>query len=296
LLAHHEVGLNMTFASILAVASGADDDEHALRQAAHLASRDGAVVQVLLALPTEVASILAETFGGAALAIEATQAIARANVTTQAQVAAMARRVAEDLGLGFGADGPAPRIQMAIRESTTWLSLLAQTSLCDLVVIGARTAAGEGFWDGVPAEVLMASRLPLLVVRGEVLPMDRVAIAWDGSHPAGRAVKAALPLLKAAHEVIILQDEDGLTPAEMAAGCPECLKAYLALRGIEHVTTLIVTGPREGERLLTAAKRARADLLVAGAYGHTRLGEALFGGATRAFVEARSGPHLLLAH
>lgn len=57
-----------------------------------------------------------------------------------------------------------------------------------------------------------------------------------------------------------------------------------------------VRGAKVGPALLDAAQAFGAALLVAGAYRHSRLAEALFGGATRAFLEARDGPHLLIAH
>ena len=51
-----------------------------------------------------------------------------------------------------------------------------------------------------------------------------------------------------------------------------------------------------GPVLVDAARDLGAALLVSGAYGHSRLAEAIFGGATHAFLKAGDGPHLLIAH
>jgi nucleotide-binding universal stress UspA family protein len=60
-------------------------------------------------------------------------------------------------------------------------------------------------------------------------------------------------------------------------------------------TERIEDGP-EGTALVQAASRLKAGLIVAGAWGHTRLREAVFGGATRTLLDAVNGPSLLLAH
>ena len=121
------------------------------------------------------------------------------------------------------------------------------------------------------------------------------AIAWDGSPQAGRAVKAALPLLAMASEIHVIQCVTGL---DRDATDPDIdsLNAYLKLHGVGEGVSVLVEGHDEGAALIAAAQGRSATLLVAGAWGHSRLREAVFGGATRAFLRSKSGPNLLLTH
>ena len=139
----------------------------------------------------------------------------------------------------------------------------------------------------------------MLLARRPVSALNGVAvIAWDGSPEAGRAVRSALPLLHQAKRVAIVQCPHGLKPLLQDAARPERLTHFLSLHGIAAAAVAIAEGRSggEGECLLEAAKAQEADLLVAGAYGHWRLFETLFGGATRSFLDAESGPNLFLAH
>jgi nucleotide-binding universal stress UspA family protein len=76
---------------------------------------------------------------------------------------------------------------------------------------------------------------------------------------------------------------------------PEALRAFLRVRGVEAQITLIEGGGEVGGQLLKAARGLEANIFVAGAYGHPRLQEFIFGGATRAFLNA-DGPSLFLSH
>jgi nucleotide-binding universal stress UspA family protein len=105
-----------------------------------------------------------------------------------------------------------------------------------------------------------------------------------------------MPLLREASKVVILQDPHGLDIAPGDSGDPARLAQYLVLSGVRAVEAIAVPHGREGGPLIDAARRADAKLLVAGAYGHARLREWVLGGATRAFLDAQDGPHLLIAH
>jgi nucleotide-binding universal stress UspA family protein len=165
------------------------------------------------------------------------------------------------------------------------------------VIVAPSLAAGIGVLTGPLGEVMMDARTPVLVARAETLAPGRpAAVAWDGSLEAGRAVRAAMPLLKEASRVAIVQQIEEIDASAGAAADPERLKRYLAGHDITVETTIETRERNVGSALLLAAERYGAELLVAGAYGHSRVGEALVGGATRAFLAARSGPHVLLAH
>lgn len=287
----------MGYANIIAVLSGASDDRTTLSAAADLAKRSNGVVRIIMALPVEAASVWADAFGGAYFAPQTVQSIVEANTAVRRRTSDLAQDVAAKAGLSFGAGASGGRIDMAELAETAWMALMREAPLADLVVMGDSLIRVDGFWSGVTAEALLFARVPTLIIRsGLRLDAEVAAIAWDGSLPAGRAVKAAMPLLEAADKVVILQDPRGLSAAEQDAGSPDKLKEELLRRGIKAVTIAEVSGGREGPRLLKAARSVGAGLIVSGAYGHSRLGEAIFGGATRAFVQAHTDAHHFLAH
>ncbi len=287
----------MGYANIIAVLSGGLDDRETLVAAARLAKDAKGLVRVLVSLPVEAASVWADTFGGTYFAPQVVEAVAEANAEIRHRSDALARDVAGEIGLEYGRGSTGGRIEFANQRETAWLALIREAPLADLIVMGESVVQVDGFWSGIAAEALMFARAPVLIVRsGAPLTGEIAAIAWDGSLAAGRAVRAAMPLLKAAASVIILQDPSGLSAAERDAGAPEALKAELLRRGVTAVTIAEVEGGREGPRLIKAAKSANAGLIISGAYGHSRLGEAIFGGATRAFVQAQTDAHHFLAH
>ena len=124
--------------------------------------------------------------------------------------------------------------------------------------------------------------------------MDTVAIAWDMSRSAARAVGDALPLLKGAKSVQVLvgRGEKAIESSRPAAS----LVGYLSAHGISAaVDEFDVSGQKIGDALLGRAAHHKADMLVMGAFGHSRLREFVLGGATRRILDASSIP-LLMSH
>jgi len=287
----------MGYSNIIAILSGAADDTDTLTTAASLAQSSGGIVRIILALPVAAASIWVDAFGGAYLAEDAVRVISEANAAIRHRTSALAEEIAAKFGFECGPGDTGRRIEMADATETAWLALMREAPLADLVLMGESVARGEGFWSGVAAEALMVVRSPILLVRSKApLEGEIAVVAWDGSLAAGRAVRAAIPLLQTAGSVVIVQDPEGLSAAEQSAACPYKLKEELDRRGVAGISIKEVSGGREGPRLVAAAKAAGAGLLVSGAYGHSRLGEAIFGGATRTFVLADFDAHHLLAH
>ncbi|MGE5501029.1 MAG: universal stress protein, partial [Ignavibacteriales bacterium] len=188
------------------------------------------------------------------------------------------------------------RMEMATEQGTLWLGLMHELPLTDLVVAGHTATLQDGPWLGLLDEAVIAGRSPLLVARGGVPVSQRAAVvAWDGSMEAGRSVRAAVPLLRSAPKTIILQDVRHIDESERSHCEPEQLAEYLTLRGVKEIDVERVEGHGK-DALASIVRSTGAGLLVAGAYGHSRLREALFGGATRSFLAGEEGPHLLLAH
>lgn len=119
----------------------------------------------------------------------------------------------------------------------------------------------------------------------------RIAIAWDGSKEAARTVTMALPVLCRADQVLVIT---GLVGDDVPP--PSQLVRYLANHGIEAKTWAFV--PQDaplGQDILEQCEKAKADLLVMGAYSHSRLRELVLGGVTRQCLANASIP-LLVAH
>ena len=175
-----------------------------------------------------------------------------------------------------------------------WTSLVRHSALADVVVL---SLAGTAFMKRDPrplaARVATHSRTPVLGIPPGVHRFDAEApaiVAWNGSAEAAAAVKGAIPLLKRASRVQLLEIEE-----RRAAYPKDRLARYLARLDV-HVE--ILDRPRDrrvSEIIHDAARDAGAGLIVMGAYGHSRLQELLLGGVTRNLVVDSEVP-LLLAH
>jgi nucleotide-binding universal stress UspA family protein len=167
----------------------------------------------------------------------------------------------------------------------------------DLVVVAG--AVGDTVEATVPHEYFVAllfeSGRPVLVVPPRcvlTVPPRRVAIAWQPTRETARAVHDALPLLAGAEtvEVLTVETDDGQDIEPSARRIVE----HLGRHGIEASRTARPTlGQTVATALLYYAREMRADLLVAGGYGHSRLREWALGGVTRELLIASDLPVLV---
>ena len=126
--------------------------------------------------------------------------------------------------------------------------------------------------------VLFNSGRPVFVVPyiwKEPLQCSRILAAWDGGIPSTRAIAAAMPLLKAAEWVQIVTIRPGRS--DDLKGFE--ITRHLARHGVNAELKPIVSEIDVGSTLLSHVADAGADLIVMGAYGHSRLRETIFGGA-----------------
>lgn len=167
-------------------------------------------------------------------------------------------------------------------------------TLADLVVVTARP--GEHTPTEAMhtvSEVVVKSHRPVLAVPPGCKGINlsgKAVVAWDGSHAAGEALRGALPLLRLASSVTVLEiDPDGQFEADDAA-------EYLSRHDI-HAKVLQLRGTEASvvEKILAKAKDLEAAYIVMGAYGHSRALQALFGGVTVGMLYTSEIP-LLLAH
>lgn len=143
--------------------------------------------------------------------------------------------------------------------------------------------------------VLMDAHLPVVLAGTSTDMSGPAIIAWDGSNGAARAVRFHLPLLRAIGDVIIAQNTDDLNKdPEREIAAPEALSDWLLLQGIS--SRLMEIEGEVASGLLAMAKGTNASMILAGAYGHSRLAERIFGGTTRRLLNAEHAPALALAH
>ncbi|HRO14413.1 MAG TPA: universal stress protein [Paracoccus sp. (in: a-proteobacteria)] len=159
--------------------------------------------------------------------------------------------------------------------------------LSDLVVMRRPYGTGVGQLAPILGEgLLFGTVAPFLIVPDEdrtdwSRPFSRICLAWDDSDEALRAAHAALPLLRAAQAVdVVIVD-----PPAHAADQPdpgEALALWLARHDVHPAITLLArTEPQVADLLTHFCRERGCEALVMGAFGHSRLREALLGGTTR---------------
>ncbi len=166
--------------------------------------------------------------------------------------------------------------------------------LTDLIVAGRPVAEAEQpSMVTLNAALMEAGRAVLMVPRSATAALGaNIAIAWNGSPEAARAVHGAMPFLDRADSVTILSGPDAGGDCDAGA-----LARYLAWHGISASTAEVRGhhGDEVGQSLLNHCDQRAVDLLVMGAYTHSRLRQLILGGVTRHVIDHASIP-VLLSH
>jgi nucleotide-binding universal stress UspA family protein len=185
----------------------------------------------------------------------------------------------------------------AIGIKSEWRSTIRPGSLADFMATQARAAdlflTGPSIHDSTfdhtrqvnIADLAMEVGRPVLIVphSRDHLDLNRALVAWKSTRECRRAVADALPLLKLAHEVSVVEiadDEDVPNAKEEVAD----VAAWLARHGVIAKPQVVPAIGPEAERLYDLARERQVDLIVAGAYGHRRVREWIFGGVTADFL------------
>lgn len=185
---------------------------------------------------------------------------------------------------------------LAIERAVDDDKIVAHARLADLTIL-ARAGAHDRARQAMIEDVLFKSGRPVLLVPekpSRQRTWDQIVIGWNASAEAVRAVSGAMPFLKSARHVIIATVDakpinGGHTPGRDLA-------AYLQRHGVQvEVHNIDGLGRTDARALLDEAIAVDADMLVLGAYGHSRARELLFGGVTRELLAASSVP-LFMAH
>ena len=177
---------------------------------------------------------------------------------------------------------------------------VAQGRSADVLVVSATNPdATTGVERDFVEQVILGAGRPVIVlpVTGDVrLSLDEVIVGWDGGREAARAAFDAMPLLKAAKKVRIVRADPQKDPALRGTVPGADLAEALARHGVKAETEGFPTdGSDAGQALLRCANDSGAGLIVMGAYGHSRLTEFIFGGATRAVLGKLNRP-VLMSH
>jgi nucleotide-binding universal stress UspA family protein len=222
----------------------------------------------------------------------------------QARVAASARQTFEEVCQRHnrvateGTGAPSPnQASCRWREETGSAGdiLPEEARLADLVVLAQDETARDLGAPGIEAVLFGSGRALLLAPKSEPTSVGAtVAIAWDGGRAASRAVAAAMPLLHQAGRVVILS---GDRPALGRASDPGRLVESLACHGIPAAShNVAANGQHMSQVLMRSAVELGCDMLVMGAYGHSRFREMVLGGVTRGVLDAPVDLPILMAH
>lgn len=276
----------MTFKTILAV-TGPDLDTRDLKQAVALCEEVGAhlaVLAVALAAPPpigEYAAVVSDMW-----LQERREDLERLRIcTTSATTLLAASPISSDISSEYQEEASADEA-IGRRARYTDLVLLGP-DLFRQALLSKKVLEGALFSSGKPILLLPEGGTPSLRPK-------RVMIAWDSRLEASNAVSRAMDLLERADGVHVVlvdpirgENEQGAEPGADVA-------TYLARHSVKvTVDQLSSQGGSVADTLRQHAVDMAADMLVMGAYGHSRLRERLFGGVTRSMLESPPLPVFL---
>ena len=244
-----------------------------------------------------LAADLARRFGSLLIGVAGWPLIKRPVETlSDDELADRASKELRDLGERFRKIAEEVAVRVEWRSSIDFPRevIPKEARAADLLVIGQRMLPGDVVHSYDPGTIILAAGRPVLVVPPEIdrLEFSRVLVAWKDTREARRAIHDALPFLKLADEVSIAVAK---TPgAEDADAQIADVAKYLErhdVRVAEQISS--VANEDEESVLLDIGRQRQASLIVAGAYGRTRLSEWIFGGVTRHLLLNSSVPCLL---
>jgi nucleotide-binding universal stress UspA family protein len=165
--------------------------------------------------------------------------------------------------------------------------IAAQACSADIIVTGV---SPSDFYEGPNAvnasEIVMQAGRPVIVVPNAVksLKLENILIGWKDTREARRAIADALPIFKLATQVTVVNicDESEVRLAEQHLA--EVI-AWLVRHGIASKSVVSVSVDTDATQLIAIAKQQSADLVVAGAYGHSRLRQWVLGGVTNDLLQ-----------
>ena len=296
----------MPLKSILCVFSGEPREHAAVSMAMGLASSQCAELVVLHIMPPLVQhpeffgrSQIAQAVVGDYSVLETLQHDANARCeTARLETNLLAQN--SKLTILQGDDRPSPGTSAvrfkAARDVRDCLP--REGRLTDILVLGHDSDSDDAH---LVQLALATTGRPLMLVPsmpegllGQSLPVPVVALAWDGSLGASRALHGSLSLLRSAKDVFAICVRENEAVSDQIA--EQRLVDYLSLQGIGiQIIHVSLDGKSVGEAILHKARLLGANALVMGAYGRGAVAETVFGGATR-YMLAHSEINTVLSH
>lgn len=189
-------------------------------------------------------------------------------------------------------------VERRLMEDDPAGGLALQARYADLVVLSQTDLdepASSHLVGALPEQVVLDGGRPVLILpyAGSFPTVgSKILVAWDGGLEATHAVFNALPLLRRAALISVVV----FNAAPAAGHEPGAdLALYLARHGVRCTVRASATPIRAGEQLLSEAADLQADLIVMGAYGHSRFREIMLGGVTETILESMTVP-VLMSH
>lgn len=287
----------MPLRDILVHLDATEQAEARLRLAADLARRHAAHLTALYVVdPAPPVFLAGDPFGGGLVLADLMERLRRRALEGAARVEAEFReRLRRD-----GVAGEWRRVEGVAAEHVALHARYA-----DLLVLGQEALEGGGQAraggdaGAVLERALFASGRPVLVVPaagGFETVGRRVLVGWNGSREAARAVNDALPLLARAEATTVLAVNPRRGLGERGDQPGADIARHLARHGLEvAVEHPVAPEMGAGDILLNRAADLGADLLVVGAYGHSRVRELVLGGVTRTLLRRMTLP-VLMSH
>lgn len=288
----------MAYRKILVPLTGAGRDAHVLAAAFDIAKAFGGHVAGVYVKP-DAAEVL--PYLGEGISAGVIQEIMDASNEVAARSSAAARAGLEHAAKAAGASVQAPaqagvgvggsfHLRVGMGEEV----IAQEARLSDLSVFDLPGENKDYTLRAMLESTLLNGRKPVLLApRGlSAIVGKKIAVGWDGGAAAAHAVSEAIPLMKHAEAIEILNVTSGpIDTVQMDA-----LRDYLRLHGLNPVEHGINPGGQgTASALLDGAGRAGAGLLVIGGYGHSRLRELVLGGVTR-YVLANATMPVFMAH
>lgn len=282
----------MAYKSILTVLTNPGSAAIAISAAARIARAEDAHLD-LLVIGVDRTQIGYSAIGTGAVLMEVALDRAEADART-IEAATQAALAAESADLRFS-------LETVVTQIGALTGLVASRArFADLVVLPRPYGDDQGAEaEAVLEAALFEAKAPVLVLPakglGENALPRRIILAWNHSNEAMTATRRALPLLKAA-ELVDITVIAPATQSEERSDPGGLLCQMLVRHGVKaEVSVLARTLPRVSDVLARHVWDRNADMVVMGAYGHSRFREAILGGATRNMLEKAEVP-VLMAH
>jgi nucleotide-binding universal stress UspA family protein len=239
----------------------------------------------------ELAATLCRRFDARLIGVDVTAQEAFSN-----EYAERALRLQEVFEATLHSESLTGEYRVAEKRTTSWKDFYAHYA--DLVVASQRgTNAADTTLSPIPDEIVANAGVPVLVLPVDWMPVgvgQSVVIAWNSSRESTRALHDALPMLHHASRVTVFEYAP---PSDHIDSAPQLVQEWLDRHGIrsEVFTWPDVNDASVTDTLFTCIDRQRADLVVAGAFGHSSFAESLFGSVSQDLLHNWSVP-VLMSH